>query len=94
MPIYEYACEKCGQTIEIIQKMSDPDVEKHEQCGGALTRLLSIPGFQVKDGPSEPSSRQHPSQMQQAENERKAKEKKKAAPIFGTPAGPRSRNTE
>jgi putative FmdB family regulatory protein len=48
MPIYEYECAKCGKTIEVIQKMSDKPLKKHEQCGGALTKLISAAGFQFK----------------------------------------------
>ena len=48
MPIYEYQCAKCGKTIEVIQKMSDKPLKKHEQCGGALTKLISAAGFQFK----------------------------------------------
>src|SRR5262252_5429101 len=48
MPIYEYTCKKCGKTIEVIQKFSDPDLKKHEKCGGALTKLISQSGFQFK----------------------------------------------
>jgi putative FmdB family regulatory protein len=48
MPIYEYSCKKCGQTIEVIQKMSDPELKKHEKCGGVLTKLISASGFQFK----------------------------------------------
>src|SRR5215472_7868681 len=48
MPIYEYRCAKCGKTIEVIQKMSDKPLKKHEQCGGALTKLISAAGFQFK----------------------------------------------
>src|SRR6266851_884410 len=48
MPIYEYQCKKCGKTIEIIQKMSDKPLKKHEGCGGALTKLISASGFQFK----------------------------------------------
>jgi putative FmdB family regulatory protein len=48
MPIYEYSCKKCGKTIEVIQKFSDPDLKKHEGCGGALTKLISQSGFQFK----------------------------------------------
>src|ERR1051325_11256374 len=48
MPIYEYQCEKCGKKIEVIQKMSDKPLKKHEQCGGALTKLISASGFQFK----------------------------------------------
>jgi putative FmdB family regulatory protein len=48
MPIYEYQCAKCGKTIEVIQKMSDKPLKKHEGCGGSLTKLISAAGFQFK----------------------------------------------
>ena len=48
MPIYEYECAKCGNTIEVIQKYSDKPLKKHEGCGGALTKLISASGFQFK----------------------------------------------
>jgi putative FmdB family regulatory protein len=48
MPIYEYSCKKCGKTIEVIQKFSDPVLRKHQGCGGALTKLVSASGFQFK----------------------------------------------
>jgi putative FmdB family regulatory protein len=48
MPIYEYECAKCGETIEVIQKMSDKPLKKHAGCGGALTKLVSAAGFQFK----------------------------------------------
>src|SRR5712692_5018057 len=48
MPIYEYQCAKCGKTIEVLQKMSDKPLKKHERCGGALTKLISASGFQFK----------------------------------------------
>jgi putative FmdB family regulatory protein len=48
MPIYEYECAKCGKRIEVIQKMSDKPLKKHESCGGSLTKLISAAGFQFK----------------------------------------------
>jgi putative FmdB family regulatory protein len=48
MPIYEYSCKKCGKTIEVIQKFSDPVLKKHPGCGGALTKLVSASAFQLK----------------------------------------------
>src|SRR2546425_2126623 len=48
MPIYEYHCARCDQTIEVIQKMSDKPLKKHEGCGGMLTKLISAAGFQFK----------------------------------------------
>jgi len=48
MPIYEYECSKCGQTIEVLQKMTDKPLKKHAGCGGSLTKLISAAGFQFK----------------------------------------------
>jgi putative FmdB family regulatory protein len=48
MPIYEYECKKCGKTFEVLQKMSDKPLKKHEGCGGSLTKLISAAGFQFK----------------------------------------------
>ena len=48
MPIYEYKCSKCGNTIEVIQKFSDEPLSTHEGCGGSLTKLISAAGFQFK----------------------------------------------
>jgi putative FmdB family regulatory protein len=48
MPIYEYSCKKCGKTIEVIQKFSDPILKRHQGCGGTLTKLISASAFQLK----------------------------------------------
>ncbi|HTE49355.1 MAG TPA: zinc ribbon domain-containing protein [Kofleriaceae bacterium] len=49
MPIYEYACRKCGKTFEYMQRMSDPVKRKCEACGGlTLDRVISQTSFQLK----------------------------------------------
>lgn len=48
MPLYEYQCEKCGSVFEKMQKFSDDPVKVHEDCGGAVHRLLSAPALQFK----------------------------------------------
>ena len=48
MPIYEYQCSDCGQTTEILQKTSDPNASRCENCGGELERLLSAPAIRFK----------------------------------------------
>jgi putative FmdB family regulatory protein len=48
MPLYEYKCDNCGKTFEIIQKFSDEPVTVHAECGGAVRRLLSSPALQFK----------------------------------------------
>ena len=48
MPIYEYKCEGCGETFEVIQKFSDEPLTVHEKCGGNVHRVLTAPAFQFK----------------------------------------------
>jgi putative FmdB family regulatory protein len=48
MPLYEYACGKCGERIEIIQKLSDPPYEHCPKCGGDMRKLISSPAIQFK----------------------------------------------
>ena len=48
MPLYEYACDRCGKTFEVRQKFSDEPLTLHENCGGKVERLLSAPALQFK----------------------------------------------
>ena len=48
MPLYEYRCHRCGKTFEVLQKFSDQPLTQHEECGGAVERLISPPAFQFK----------------------------------------------
>lgn len=48
MPLYEYRCQDCGQTVEVIQKVADPVLSVCQACGGRLERLLSAPAIQFK----------------------------------------------
>jgi putative FmdB family regulatory protein len=48
MPLYEYKCERCGETFEILQKFSDQPLTTHEGCGGAVERLISTSALQFK----------------------------------------------
>jgi putative FmdB family regulatory protein len=48
MPIYEFRCKKCGNQIEIIQKMSDKPPVKCKKCGGRLEKMISQTAFQFK----------------------------------------------
>jgi putative FmdB family regulatory protein len=52
MPIYEYACSKCGKVSDVLQKMNDPAPEKCEHCEaeGTLTRVVSRTSFVLKGG--------------------------------------------
>jgi putative FmdB family regulatory protein len=48
MPLYEYQCDACEFRFEVIQRYSDPPVEKCQSCGGAVRKLLSSPAIQFK----------------------------------------------
>lgn len=48
MPLYEYQCQECGETHEVIQRVSDPAYTICPACGGALKKLISSPAIQFK----------------------------------------------
>jgi len=48
MALYEYQCEKCGESFEVIQKFSDEPLTTHEKCGGKVQRLISTSALQFK----------------------------------------------
>ena len=48
MPIYEYICEKCGDHIEVIQKISDAPLKRCGKCRGKLEKTISRTSFQLK----------------------------------------------
>lgn len=51
MPIYEYACNKCGHVFDVLQKISDPAPGECPACGAPdVRRLLSAPSFRLKGG--------------------------------------------
>jgi len=51
MPIYEYACESCQHTFDVLQKMDAAPLSDCPECGKpALKKLLSAPNFRLKGG--------------------------------------------
>jgi putative FmdB family regulatory protein len=48
MPIYEYQCKACGRITEELQKISDPPLECCPDCGGGLSKLMSMNTFHLK----------------------------------------------
>jgi len=48
MPIYEYRCQKCHQTFEVLQKLNDKPLDRCPHCHGQLARLISSPAIQFK----------------------------------------------
>src|ERR1035441_5118085 len=48
MPLYDYKCHLCGKTFEVRQKFADAVLTVHENCGGEVERLISLPALQFK----------------------------------------------
>lgn len=48
MPIYEYVCESCGQSVEVMQKMGETLKECPSCKRPALKKRISAAGFQLK----------------------------------------------
>jgi putative FmdB family regulatory protein len=49
MPIYEYRCQSCDRELEVMQKLSDPELNDCPSCGKpALKKLISPVGFRLK----------------------------------------------
>ena len=49
MPTYEYRCAK-GHHFELLQRMSEPAVDRCPECGAAAERLLSVGGGVIFKG--------------------------------------------
>ena len=51
MPIYEYRCESCEQTLEALQRMSDEPLKQCPSCGKeTLSKMVSAASFRLKGG--------------------------------------------
>ena len=48
MPIYTYACQTCGGTLEKRQSFSDEPLTTHDECGGSLRRVIHPAGIVFK----------------------------------------------
>ena len=49
MPIYEYRCRSCNHELEVLQKLSDPELSDCPSCGQPeLQKLISPFGFRLK----------------------------------------------
>ncbi|HVH53751.1 MAG TPA: FmdB family zinc ribbon protein [Actinomycetota bacterium] len=48
MPTYEYACTKCGQHVEVFQRISEPPLTTCGVCGGPLRKVFHPAGIVFK----------------------------------------------
>ncbi len=48
MPIYEYQCHSCGNEIEVIQKVNDPQITECSACGKPeMKKKVSAAAFRL-----------------------------------------------
>ena len=51
MPLYEYTCKECGNTVELIQKHDDTDVPVCEECKKEMEKVqICKTSFVLKGG--------------------------------------------
>ena len=49
MPIYEYKCENCNETFEVLQKFNDEPLTECVNCHkGPVKKLMSVSSFVLK----------------------------------------------
>jgi putative FmdB family regulatory protein len=48
MPTYEYRCEDCGRTFDVVQSFSDAPLTTCEVCGGMLRKVFAPVGIVFK----------------------------------------------
>jgi putative FmdB family regulatory protein len=63
VPLYEYACLKCGRHTDKIEPMAGPHLKKCPHCGGKVESVITAPaikfkgsGWYVNDYAAKPSS--------------------------------------
>jgi putative FmdB family regulatory protein len=47
MPVYEYACPKCGE-FEVTQRITEPVLSRCPSCRSRVKKLISQTSFQLK----------------------------------------------
>ena len=48
MPLYEYACLKCGRHTDKIEPVSGPHLKKCPHCGGKVESVITAPAIKFK----------------------------------------------
>lgn len=93
MPIYEYECTKCGNRIEVVQKLKDKPLTTCGKCSGELRKVLSQTGFVLKGSGWYVTDYPSDARKKGMEAEKPKEEKpKEAKPKESKPKGPSKAN--
>lgn len=95
MPIYEYACSRCGHQLEALQKLADAALTTCPACRAeSLVKKVSAAGFQLKgsgwyatDFKSKKPAEKKPEAKSEAKTETKTETKPDAKPASTTTTG-------
>jgi putative FmdB family regulatory protein len=91
MPLYEYACAKCGHRFERIEKVNSSPVKKCPQCGGRAKRQVAPPAIQFKGSGwyvTDYAHRSAAAEKSEAKETKEAPEAKETKPARETPKKP------
>jgi len=87
MPIYEYRCQSCDHELEVLQKLSDPELSDCPSCGKPeLKKLISPVGFRLKGSGWYETDFKKGNQKNVAKDDSAPASESKSAPAFD-PAG-------
>jgi putative FmdB family regulatory protein len=75
MPLYEYACTKCGERVEVIQRMNEAPYAHCPKCGGDMKKMASSPAIQFKGSGFHKTDYASPSSKSDSASETKAEAK-------------------
>jgi putative FmdB family regulatory protein len=87
MPIYEYVCEKCGNHLEVMQKVSDEPLKRCTNCRGKLEKIISRTSFQLKGSGWYKSDYSSTGAKPKAKEEKSSADKKTESTSSGTTSG-------
>lgn len=48
MPLYEYKCNECDKTFEVLQRINEEPMKECLYCHGSVDKLISTSSFQLK----------------------------------------------
>jgi len=48
VPLYEYACRKCGRHTDKIEPVAGPHMKKCPHCGGKVESVITAPAIKFK----------------------------------------------